>query len=42
MLHWIYTSTNQLVDNTLVDQRPRHVEFDKDGKRLWALSLIHI
>ena len=25
MLHWIDTSTNQLVDNTLVDQRPRHV-----------------
>ena len=40
MLHWIDTSTNQLVDNTLVDQRPRHVEFDKDGKRLWASAEI--
>ena len=40
MLHWIDTSTQQLVDNTLVDQRPRHVEFDKDGQRLWASAEI--
>ncbi|HBX56842.1 MAG TPA: hypothetical protein DEH10_15880, partial [Pseudomonas sp.] len=40
MLHWIDTSTQQLVDNTLVDQRPRHVEFDDDGKRLWASAEI--
>ncbi len=36
MLHWIDTSTYELVDNTLVDQRPRHVEFSDDGKTLWA------
>jgi PQQ-dependent catabolism-associated beta-propeller protein len=30
----------QLVDNTLVDQRPRHVEFSKDSKVLWASSEI--
>ena len=40
MLHWIDTSTNQLVDNTLVDQRPRHVEFNKDSTLLWASSEI--
>ena len=40
MLHWIDTATQQLVDNTLVDQRPRHVEFDPDGKRLWASAEI--
>ena len=40
MLHWIDTATNQLVDNTLVDQRPRHVEFTKDSKTLWASAEI--
>ncbi len=40
MLHWIDTATNELVDNTLVDQRPRHVEFTKDSKILWASSEI--
>ncbi|PKL99087.1 MAG: hypothetical protein CVV19_08985 [Gammaproteobacteria bacterium HGW-Gammaproteobacteria-9] len=40
MLHWIDTSTNELVDNTLVDQRPRHVEFTKDSKQLWASAEI--
>ncbi|MCY1545154.1 PQQ-dependent catabolism-associated beta-propeller protein [compost metagenome] len=40
MLHWIDTSNQTLVDNTLVDQRPRHVEFDADGKRLWASAEI--
>lgn len=40
MLHWIDTATNTLVDNTLVDQRPRHVEFTRDSKVLWASSEI--
>jgi PQQ-dependent catabolism-associated beta-propeller protein len=40
MLHWIDTQTNELVDNTLVGQRPRHVEFSEDGSRLWASSEI--
>jgi PQQ-dependent catabolism-associated beta-propeller protein len=40
MVHWIDTTTYQLVDNTLVDQRPRHVEFTKDSKILWASSEI--
>ena len=40
MLHWIDASNQQLVDNTLVDQRPRHVEFTKDGKTVWASSEI--
>jgi len=40
MVHWIDTSTYELVDNTLVDQRPRHVEFNKDDSLLWASSEI--
>ncbi|MNE29676.1 Cytochrome D1 heme domain protein [compost metagenome] len=40
MLHWIDTSTHELVDNTQVDQRPRHVEFSQDGKWLWASAEI--
>ncbi|MDX1399805.1 MAG: PQQ-dependent catabolism-associated beta-propeller protein, partial [Oceanospirillum sp.] len=40
MLHWINTETHELYDNTLVDQRPRHVEFNKDGSLLWASSEI--
>ena len=40
MLHWIDTSTHELVDNTLVDQRPRHVEFSKDGSLVWASAEI--
>jgi len=40
MLHWIDTETHELVDNTLVDQRPRHVEFTKTGDILWASSEI--
>lgn len=40
MLHWIDTSTQTLADSTLVDQRPRFVEFSKDGSRLWASAEI--
>jgi PQQ-dependent catabolism-associated beta-propeller protein len=40
MLHWIDTETYELYDNTQVDQRPRHVEFNKDGSLLWASSEI--
>jgi YVTN family beta-propeller protein len=40
MLHWIDTSTPAAGRQHPVDQRPRHVEFDKDGKRLWASAEI--
>lgn len=40
MLHWINTETFELEHNTLVDQRPRHVEFSQDGSVLWASSEI--
>jgi PQQ-dependent catabolism-associated beta-propeller protein len=40
MLHWINPKTNALEDNTLVDQRPRHVEFNQKGDKLWASSEI--
>ena len=40
MLHWIDTSTQTLADNTLVDQRPRFVEFNKDGSQLWSSAEI--
>jgi PQQ-dependent catabolism-associated beta-propeller protein len=40
MVHWIDTATQTLVDSTLVDQRPRHVEFNKDGSQLWASAEI--
>jgi PQQ-dependent catabolism-associated beta-propeller protein len=40
MLHWIDASTHELVDNTLVDQRPRHVEFTKSGEKVWASAEI--
>ena len=40
MLHWIDSTSHELVDNTLIDQRPRHVEFSEDGSQLWASSEI--
>jgi PQQ-dependent catabolism-associated beta-propeller protein len=40
MVHWIDTRTNELIDNTLVGQRPRHAEFTDDGKQLWVSSEI--
>jgi PQQ-dependent catabolism-associated beta-propeller protein len=40
MVHWIDTTTNQLIDNTLVGQRPRYTQFSADGKLLWVSSEI--
>ena len=40
MVHWIDTGSYELIDNSLVDQRPRHAEFTDDGKRLWVSSEI--
>ena len=40
MAHWIDTSTYELVDNTLVDQRPRDAEFTQDDSELWVSSEI--
>ena len=39
-LHWIDTKTKKIIHNTLVDQRPRHIEFTKSGDRVWASSEI--
>lgn len=40
MAHWIDTETQELFANTLVDSRPRHAEFVKDGTELWVSSEI--
>jgi len=40
MVHWIDTASLTLIDNTLVDQRPRHGEFSKDGSILWVSAEI--
>jgi len=32
MAHWIDTTTHKVIDNTLVDQRPRDAEFTLDNK----------
>lgn len=40
MVHWIDTASLALIDNTLVDQRPRYGEFSRDGARLWVSSEI--
>jgi DNA-binding beta-propeller fold protein YncE len=40
MLHWIDTSTQTLADSTLVDQRPRFVEFSRTAPQLWASAEI--
>ncbi|HYH20838.1 MAG TPA: PQQ-dependent catabolism-associated beta-propeller protein, partial [Azospirillum sp.] len=40
MAHWYDVEKGAVVDNTLVDQRPRHAEFTKDGKFLWVSSEI--
>ena len=34
------TKTKKIIHNTLVDQRPRHIEFSKTGDRVWASSEI--
>ncbi|WP_424971240.1 YVTN family beta-propeller repeat protein [Dinoroseobacter sp. S76] len=40
MAHWIDTETQELFANTLVDSRPRHAEFIKDGAQLWVSAEI--
>ena len=40
MAHWIDTETQALFANTLVDSRPRHAEFAKDGSEMWVSSEI--
>jgi PQQ-dependent catabolism-associated beta-propeller protein len=40
MVHWIDTETHELFDNTLIDQRPRFAEFEKDDSLLWVSSEI--
>ena len=40
MAHWIDTATQELFANTLVDSRPRHAEFVKDGTEMWVSSEI--
>ena len=37
---WIDTTTHKVIDNTLVDQRPRDAEFTLDNKELWVSSEI--
>ncbi|NOQ77037.1 MAG: PQQ-dependent catabolism-associated beta-propeller protein, partial [Methylococcaceae bacterium] len=38
MIHWIDVNTNQIVDNTLVDARPRAANFTADNTQLWVTS----
>lgn len=38
MLHWIDTKSMAITDNTLVDPRPRAVNFTADSQQLWATS----
>ena len=40
MAHWIDTESQSLFANTLVDSRPRHAEFIKEGTELWVSSEI--
>lgn len=40
MAHWIDTETQELFANTLVDSRPRHAEFVKEGSQMWVSSEI--
>ena len=40
MAHWIDTETEELFANTLVDSRPRHAEFVKEGTELWVSAEI--
>jgi PQQ-dependent catabolism-associated beta-propeller protein len=32
------TTTNEIIENILVDSRPRYAEFSRDGKQLWVSS----
>jgi len=38
MVHWIDTKTNAIVENTLVDPRPRALGFTADSQQLWVTS----
>lgn len=40
MAHWIDTQTETIYANTLVDNRPRHAEFVKNGAELWVSAEI--
>ena len=40
MAQWIDTATHEIIANSLVDQRPRHAEFNKDGSERWVSSEI--
>lgn len=40
MVHWFDAEKFTVVDNTLVDQRPRHAEFNRAGTLLWVSSEI--
>ncbi len=38
MVHWIDTEKFEQIATTLVDQRPRYAQFNRDGSLLWASS----
>lgn len=38
MVHWIDIKTQAIVENTLVDARPRFVTFTPDSSQLWVTS----
>jgi PQQ-dependent catabolism-associated beta-propeller protein len=38
MLHWINIKSGAIVENTLVDPRPRAVSFTRDSLQAWATS----
>ena len=40
MAHWIDVESQEIFANTLVDSRPRHAEFLKDGTELWVSAEI--
>lgn len=40
IVHWIDTTTYKIFANNLVDSRPRHGEFAKNGAELWVSSEI--
>ena len=40
MAHFIDTATNTIIDNVLVDSRPRVAEFTADGAQVWVSAEI--
>jgi PQQ-dependent catabolism-associated beta-propeller protein len=40
MAHFVDTATSQIVQNVLVDQRPRFAEFKSDNSQVWVSSEI--